>query len=962
MSDPTNPQSAKTEVISSQVAGPPSGESSQTLDLSPRTSDTAAISPGPARDFTSPSADSGATADFTLRPSAGSEATGDFTPLVPGGSGAAANSARSAADKSIAGQTTTVDPLTGRVIPHVSGYEILGELGRGGMGVVYKARQKALNRLVAIKMVLAGGHAGPEQIARFHIEAQAVAALQHPNIVQIYEVGECESLPYFTLEFVDGGALDKALAGKPQSPKDSAHLMETLSRAMYFAHQHGIVHRDLKPANVLLSADGEPKITDFGLAKKLEGDSSQTKSGTLMGTPSYMAPEQARGEFKELGPPADVHALGAILYEMLVGRPPFLGASAVETIMQVITEEPVPPSRLLPKLPRDIETICLKCLQKEPEKRYATAELLADDLRRFLDGEPILSRPVSAPERLWRWCRRNPRIAALVATVAGLLIVVAVTSTFSAVTIARERNQKELERKAADEARVAAESAEKLALDRKAEADEARMAAENAKQLAEDRKEQAEAAQKEADANAKVATDQAGLALSTMQILIDKVQNQLEDAPRTQKLKRELLETAMAGLKEVAKKAEGSTSVEATMLAAHMRMGNMFRQLGATEEAMNEFSRCHEIAKRRAAAKPNNDAAQGNLAAVLTVLGDMDQELRRDMVAALDCYQRALDIREKLHGKPPSTEGPLSPESVKQALAEAHTRVAVTVLRLGDPPKSLPSFEKALVLRRELSEAHPEVESLQQDLARSYNAVGEVCFLSGNTEDARKYYDQCLELRDAMLKAKPESVRFKLELANTCGNYGDLCLRSRDNQAAQTHYDRAYALSQELADLDDQNIDYQRGLGMALYRLGALAQRSSDDDSARKHFGRCLELREKLAGNDPKNEVRQMELMLALAHCGEHQRAAQIAEAVRTGKKDRELLFEVTRCYAQCAAAAAPADKQQADAYIDQAIDALGEAVTEGYSDVVAFQTEPDLDPIRGHAGYEALSAKLGKR
>ena len=267
---------------------------------------------------------------------------------------------------------------------------------------LYKARQRALNRLVAIKMVLAGGHAGPEQLARFHAEAEAVASLQHRNIVQIYEVGECEGLPYFSLEFVDGAPLDKALAGKPQSPKDAAKLMEVLARAMHFAHLNSIIHRDLKPANVLLTSDGEPKITDFGLAKKLEGDSSQTKSGTLMGTPSYMAPEQARGEFKELGPLADVHALGAMLYEMLVGRPPFLGSSPVETIMQVINEEPVPPSQLIPKLPTDIETICLKCLQKEPEKRYISAEELAEDCRRFLAGEPILSRPISAPERVWR--------------------------------------------------------------------------------------------------------------------------------------------------------------------------------------------------------------------------------------------------------------------------------------------------------------------------------------------------------------------------------------------------------------------------------------------------------------------------------------------------------------------------------------------------------------------------------
>jgi len=550
---------------------PNSGDSGATMVHAPNAHAASAAT----GDFTSSSTTASAsTGDFTPAGATASMATGDFTPrgndpsaatgdITPGKQG----NPRIIDPDSVATQIGKVqpkiDPATGRVVPHVSGYEILGELGRGGMGVVYKARQKALNRLVAIKMVLAGGHAGSEQLARFHLEAEAVAALKHPNIVQIYEVGECDSLPYFSLEFVDGSPMDKMLGGKPLAIPETARLMEILARAMHFAHEQGIVHRDLKPANVLLTADGIPKITDFGLAKKLEGDSSQTKSGTLMGTPSYMAPEQARGEFKGLGPQADVHSLGAMMYEMLVGRPPFLGASPVETIMQVIKQEPVPPSRLIEKLPADIETICLKCLQKEPEKRYPTAAALAEDLRRYLADEPILSRPVSAPERLWRWCRRNPRLAGLAAAVAGLLVTVAITSTVSAVRIAQERNLKEEQRKAAVQAELLAEA-------RKAEADEARVAAEAARKLAEQHQAAAEAAKSEADANSKVANDQAGLALTTMQVLIDKVQTQLQDAPNTQKLKRELLETAMEGLKQVAKKADGSTSIEATMLAAHM--------------------------------------------------------------------------------------------------------------------------------------------------------------------------------------------------------------------------------------------------------------------------------------------------------------------------------------------------------------------------------------------------------
>lgn len=412
--------------------------SQQTVDFSaPRAADT------------EPSA-SGVTMDMPAVPAASSPGAGTAGSDSPGATIQFSPSTMPQVDATIgfapAASDRPAGGSTGKSVPFLRGYEILGELGRGGMGVVYKARQTKLSRLVAVKMVLAGGHAGPEQLARFQTEAMAVASLQHPNIVQIYEVGESDGLPYFTLEFVDGGPLDKVLGGKPQIPEFAARLMETLAHAMDYAHKHGVLHRDLKPANVLLTAGGDPKITDFGLAKKLEGDSSQTKSGALMGTPSYMAPEQARGELKELTVLADVHSLGAMLYEMLTGRPPFLGATPVETIMQVINQEPVPPSRLIPKLPRDIETICLKCLQKEPHKRYASGEALAEDLRRFRAGEPIQARPVSAPERLWRWCRRNPRMAGLSAAVLVLLVTASTALAISSGQMAREREMVNLAR------------------------------------------------------------------------------------------------------------------------------------------------------------------------------------------------------------------------------------------------------------------------------------------------------------------------------------------------------------------------------------------------------------------------------------------------------------------------------------------------------------------------------------
>ena len=319
-------------------------------------------------------------------------------------------------------------------LPEVAGYEILGVLGRGGMGVVYQARQLGLDRTVALKMVLTGFQAGPKDLARFRAEAAAIARLQHPNIVQIYDVGEAAGRPYFVFEFVAGGSLAQYLQGTPQPVRPAAQLVETLARAVHAAHANGVIHRDLKPANILLrdereGARGEsrdpsplaprlaslvPKITDFGLAKCAGGDGEApdlrgpTVTGDLLGTPNYMAPEQAMVPRQPVGPAADVYALGAILYELLTGRPPFTGETPLATVLQVLHNEPVSVTSLQPNVPRDLETICLKCLRKEPRQRYGSALELAEDLQRFLRDEPIRARPVRAVEKLWRWVRRHP--------------------------------------------------------------------------------------------------------------------------------------------------------------------------------------------------------------------------------------------------------------------------------------------------------------------------------------------------------------------------------------------------------------------------------------------------------------------------------------------------------------------------------------------------------------------------
>jgi WD40 repeat protein len=326
-------------------------------------------------------------------------------------------------------QSARAGPLPpGDALPRrVGDYEPLETVGRGGMGVVYKARHVRLRRVVALKMLLGGYFADGDQRARFRTEAEAVARLQHPHIVQLFESGEHEAdaglpRPYFTLEFVAGGSLAQRLAGRPLAPRQAAVWLEPVARAAHFAHERGIIHRDLKPSNILLTGDGQPKICDFGVAKLAEGSDFQTLSGMLIGTVEYMAPEQAEGKAAP-EPATDVYALGAILYEMLTGRPPFKGASTLDTLNQVRAQEPVPPRHLQPLVPRDLETVCLKCLEKDPRRRYASALALAEDLRRFLAGEPVTARPVSDWERAAKWCRRRPAQAALAAALVAVTLL-----------------------------------------------------------------------------------------------------------------------------------------------------------------------------------------------------------------------------------------------------------------------------------------------------------------------------------------------------------------------------------------------------------------------------------------------------------------------------------------------------------------------------------------------------------
>jgi WD40 repeat protein/serine/threonine protein kinase len=385
---------------------------------------------------------------------------GERQPAAADASGAGAENQKTEPDAPAAAPPFP-DTLAGRSF---GDYELIAPISQGGMGVVYKARQKKLERIVALKMILTGQLASEQEVRRFYTEAEAAAQLDHPGIVPVYDVGNFGGQHYFSMGFVEGGSLADKVREGPVSPREAARLVQHVAEAVAYAHDLGIIHRDLKPGNILLDKQGQPKVTDFGLAKRVTGISQLTVTGQVLGTPSYMPPEQASGRLDQVSPLADIYSLGALLYCLLTARPPFQSAQVLDTLRQVLEQEPVSPRQLNAAVSRDLETICLKCLQKDPARRYTSACALAEDLRRYLAKEPIQARPVSKGERLWRWCKRNPLVASLLTGLILSLVLGTLLSSYFAVQARREagiaRTKEaiaEAERRKSDERRYVAE-------------------------------------------------------------------------------------------------------------------------------------------------------------------------------------------------------------------------------------------------------------------------------------------------------------------------------------------------------------------------------------------------------------------------------------------------------------------------------------------------------------------------
>jgi serine/threonine protein kinase/tetratricopeptide (TPR) repeat protein len=815
--------------------------------------------------------------------------------------------------------------------PCVTGYDVLGILGEGGMGIVYKAHQVRLDRFVALKMIRAGTGARHQDLARFEAEARAVAAIEHANIVRIFEIGEHEGMPFCSLEYLPGGSLARKIDGKPRPVDEAASIVATLASAMEVAHKRGIVHRDLKPANVLIAADGTLKVSDFGLVKLLEEDSSQTRTGTILGTPSYMSPEQANGEIHKVGPAADQYALGAILYELLTGRPPFHGRSAFDTLDQVRNKGPVAPSQLQTKIPRDIETICLKCLEKDPGRRYADVTALVEDLRRFQAGEPFVARPISTPERVWRWCLRNRAVASLIATAASFLLLALAVSAIAAVTIYRKN-------------RTLRDTNVALAKE---------------KSLAETRQIIAEDA-------AQAANAQNRNAVETETEWINVMEHRLRYVPEVQEVREKMLSDATKNLDESIR---AMTSLRAiigwapkdeennwrTLARARHRLGEFHLSRNRFTEALEQFRLMDEIVESLAKASPDDPMAQMRLARSRRQIGFVTAQMLGDSPTGEKYLREALEINRACLAKKPGED------TFQRELANSLGQLASAELVLGHLESARELYREELQARTKFSAALARDESSRRELAGLYEKLGELSFRMKQPEEGRRNYGLAAEKRREFLAEHPDDWPAVHDLAQTYNNAGFVHYpQGREPAMAREYHRKALELIEKRVKVDPTNLETKTVLATTLYYDATCALESGDLAGAAAGYRRCLEIRKQLA-TEPKAKMSQIDLMVALARCGEHAEAARIAESlVATPPKDEYLYFQAACGYALSAEAAAR-DEALVRRYRSAALECLRQGKQRGWNDLETVESDPDLEPIRETPEFQALLAEFRK-
>ncbi len=761
-------------------------------------------------------------------------------------------------------------------------YELLEEVARGGMGVVYKARQKSLNRVVALKRILAGRLASAEEVGRFRYEAELAANLDHPGIVPIYEVGEHDGHPYFTMKFIEGGNLAQHAPRLRGDPRAAARLVAAVARAVHHAHQHGLLHRDLKPANVLLDAQGRPHLTDFGLARRLSGGQGLTRTGTAVGTPSYMAPEQAAGQAVTTA--ADVYSLGAILYELLVGVPPFRAPEPLETLRQVREQEPTPPRSLNPAVARDLETVCLKCLEKEPARRYAGADDLAEDLDRFLRGEPVRGRRVGPAGQLWRWCRRRPLPAGLAA---GLTL--SVVAGLALVTWQWRRAEANI---------VRAEAEGRRALEERARADEGFREAHRAVQ----------------------------------EFYTRASEGKLRDVPGAQAVRKELLEAALAYYERFLRERGRDATLRNELAEAHLRIGQLTSVLGYSRRAVDACQRALAVYREMLRDDPGNPHLRSSLANTLTEIGFL-QSQTGEAAAALDSLTEARELYEGLRRERPDDP------ALRAAVAGVLSNTGSAQAKAGKVAAAVESFEQARQIQEGLHRQDPGSAQGQADLARVCLNLAGLRRSLGQRAEAARAGRQAHDLLEALVQADPGNLRYRSDLASACrllavglppadalplarrghelvvrlcdlepGSVllqGDLAASHRvlariyrdtgRKAEALAEYEKALDLLQGLARRDPEMTDLQSHLARCHFDLAHVRWETGDLAGAHESFTRSRDVRQALVRANPQNVNYRTDLGFTLVNISgtlaELGRKEEALEAARQSVREHQTVF-----------------------------------------------------------------------
>jgi serine/threonine-protein kinase len=809
-------------------------------------------------------------------------------------------------------------------------YDVLAEIGRGGMGVVYRARHRALNRLVALKMMAVDAGGGTDALARFRNEAQAAARLQHPNVVQIFEVGEHDGLPYLAMEYVDGQSLAQCLAGQPIHAAQAAHLVETLARAVHAAHQVGVIHRDLKPANILIHGSGagreakghgtresaardgpapldaaSVKITDFGLAKQLDSEvGMQTESGAILGTPCYMAPEQAEGRGRQAGPTTDIYSLGALLYELVTGRPPFRGVTRLDTLRQIIHDEPVPPRRLQSDVPRDLETICLKCLRKDPGHRYASAQDLAEDLHRYQAGEPIRARPVGRVEIAWRWCRRQPLRTAL-----GLALILSVVMGLALVLWQWRRAEDHLG--VSEDLRLQAESREAVT--------------ERLRQEAVARQAVTERLRLEAVTRERALDESERFAhLTLKEFMVHAAEKGLRDGQALDPQRRELLLKAQTYYQKFLQRRQNDPVLRQELAETSAHLANIIRQIGTPEEALAAYRRAltlfQELAKDDPDSVPqrySQAVVHNHMASVLATLGrhgealDSLQSARKLLEAALrttpDDHRLETELVSTLHNianvysaTRPAEETLAAfkevraaqeklrrvvPDNARLLVLIAATRNSMGVLynqlKQGSP-EALEHFQEAVALRDRLARQNHGNLTMQNDLAESLCNLSDCLRHAGRLKDSLDLAVRALPILLALVDSNPHASRYRLQLAMCYANIGLVGLSGGDTVRGLANLEQGRKEVQKLAEEFPTVPDYQRRLADL---LGLVAQAHSSlqqHEKALAAYQRQKEIELGLAEANPQEAKCASRLALTLHNVGVPLEAMGRAAEART--------------------------------------------------------------------------------